>query len=257
MDNIYDTFSDYFHTIYKKTTYLDKYGGSAVITVLVLLTFFIIMSYYYIESNIEPIRQNWVNERCKPQVMPFAGYINAPKGQSKLDYTTENFTQCTTSILSKIIQVFTKPIYYISDLLSQFYMVLIDMVNKVRLFMFYLRDKLKKIFEYMIARILNVMIPLQTMVIKLRDLLGKVQGTLVAGLMTVYGAYLTLKSFVGAFMQICILVLIIIVAAIIILWILPFLLLAGSSSRYYIFCSSIYTNYFNCCINGRNFKCTS
>ena len=26
--------------------------------------------------------------------MPFAGYINAPKGQSKLDYTTENFTQC-------------------------------------------------------------------------------------------------------------------------------------------------------------------
>ena len=256
MDNIYDTFSDYFHTIYKKTTYLDKYGGSAVITVLVLLTFFIIMSYYYIESNIEPIRQNWVNERCKPQVMPFAGYINAPKGQSKLDYTTENFTQCTTSILSKIIQVFTKPIYYISDLLSQFYMVLIDMVNKVRLFMFYLRDKLKKIFEYMIARILNVMIPLQTMVIKLRDLLGKVQGTLVAGLMTVYGAYLTLKSFVGAFMQICILVLIIIVAAIIILWILPFTL-AGSSSRYYIFCSSIYTNYFNCCINGRNFKCTS
>ena len=74
----------------------------------------------------------------------------------------------------------------------------------------------------MIARILNVMIPLQTMVIKLRDLLGKVQGTLVAGLMTVYGAYLTLKSFVGAFLQICILVLIIIVAAIIVLWILPF-----------------------------------
>ena len=66
------------------------------------------------------------------------------------------------------------------------------------------------------------MIPLQTMVIKLRDLLGKVQGTLVAGLMTVYGAYLTLKSFVGAFLQICILVLIIIVAAIIVLWILPF-----------------------------------
>ena len=222
MDNIYDTFSDYFHTIYKKTTYLDKYGGSAVITAIVLFTFFTIMSYYYIESNIEPIRQNWVNERCKPQVMPFAGYINAPKGQSKLDYTTENFTQCTTSILSKIVQVFTKPIYYISDLLSQFYMVLIDMVNKVRLFMFYLRDKLKKIFEYMIARILNVMIPLQTMVIKLRDLLGKVQGTLVAGLMTVYGAYLTLKSFVGAFLQICILVLIIIVAAIILLWILPF-----------------------------------
>ena len=54
MENIYDTFSDYFHTIYKKTTYLDKYGGSTVVTVVVLLTFFLIFSYYYIESNIAP-----------------------------------------------------------------------------------------------------------------------------------------------------------------------------------------------------------
>ena len=58
----------------------------------------------------------------------------------------------------------------------------------------------------MIARILNIMIPLQQMVIKMKDLLNKINGTMVASLMTVYGAYLTLKSFVGAFLQICILV---------------------------------------------------
>tara|TARA_B100001063_G_C16777954_1_gene567406 strand:- start:8684 stop:10273 length:1590 start_codon:yes stop_codon:yes gene_type:complete len=222
MENIYDTFSDYFHSIYKKTTYLDKYGGSTVVTSLILLTFFIIFSYYYIESNIAPIRQNWVNERCKPSVMPFAGYINAPPGTSQLDYTNENFIQCTTSILSKVVQVFTKPLYYVSDLLSQFFAVLMDTVNKVRLFMFYLREKLKKIFEYILARLVNIMIPLQNMVIKMKDLLNKVNGTMVAGLMTVYGTYLTLKSFVGAFLQICILVLIIIAAVIILLWILPF-----------------------------------
>ena len=136
MDNIYDTFSDYFHTIYKKTTYLDKYGGSAVITAIILFTFFIVFSYYFIESNIQPIRQNWVNERCKPSIMPFAGYINAPKGTSQIEYTNENFIQCTTSILSKVVEIFTKPIYYISDLLTQFYQVLMDAVNKVRLMMF-------------------------------------------------------------------------------------------------------------------------
>ena len=222
MDNIYDTFSDYFHTIYKKTTYLDKYGGSAVITAIILFTFFIIFSYYFIESNIQPIRQNWVNERCKPSVMPFAGYINAPKGTSQIEYTNENFIQCTTSILSKVIEIFTKPIYYISDLLTQFYSVLMDAVNKIRLMMFYLRNKLKMIFEYMIARIMNTLIPMQQMMIKLKDLFNKVNGAMVAGVMTVYGAYLSLKAFVGAFMQICILVLIIIAAVIILLWILPF-----------------------------------
>lgn len=222
MENIYDTFSDYFNSVYKKTTYLDKYGGSTVITSIILLTFFTIFSYYYIESNIAPIRQNWVNERCKPSVMPFAGYINAPPGASKLDYTNENFIQCTTNILTKVVQVFTKPIYYVSDLLSQFFAVLMDTVNKVRLFMFVLREKLKKIFEYIIARLVNTMIPMQQMIIKLRDLLNKINGTMVAGLMTIYGAYVTLKSFVGAFLQITILILIIMVAAIILLWILPF-----------------------------------
>jgi len=222
MDNIYDTFSDYFHTIYKKTSYLDKYGGSAVVTSIILLTFFLIFSFYFIESNIQPIRQNWVNERCKPNVMPFAGYINAPKGTSQIEYTNENFIQCTTGILSQVINIFTKPLYYISDLLTQFFQVLMDTVNKVRLMMLYLRQKLTLIFEYMIARVMNTLIPMQQMLIKLKDLLNKINGSMVAGLMTVYGAYLTLKAFVGAFMQICILVLIIIAAVVILLWILPF-----------------------------------
>lgn len=222
MNDISDTFNNYFNNIYKKTTYLDKYGGSTVFTTIVLVTFFGILAYYYIEANIEPIRNNWVNERCKPGIMPFAGYINAPNGTSKLDYTGENFIQCTTGVLSKVVQYFTQPFHYLTDLLMGFYKVLIDMVNKVRMFLLFLREKLRMIFEYMVARILNVMIPLQQMMIKMKDLLAKVQGTMVAGLMAVYGAYLTLKSFVGAFMQIVILILIIIAAAIILLWILPF-----------------------------------
>ena len=76
-----------------------------------------------------------------------------------------------------------------SDLLTQFFAILMDTVNKVRLFLLVLRDKLKKIFEYIIARILNIMIPLQQMVIKMKDLLNKINGTMVASLMTVYGAY--------------------------------------------------------------------
>jgi hypothetical protein len=222
MDNMYDTFSDYFHTIYKKTTYLDKYGGSTIITTIILFTFFSLISYYFIQSNIKPIQQDWINQRCKPNIMPFAGMINAPKGESVLDYTNENFINCTTSVLSKIVEYFTQPLYYISDLLSQFYVVILDTVNKVRVFLFYLRTKLTKIFEYMISRVLNVMVPVQLILIKMKDLLNKINGTMVAGLMAVYGAYLTLKSFVGAFLQICIVILIIIAAAVILLWILPF-----------------------------------
>ena len=96
MDNISETFGNYFHKVYKKDGYLDKYGGSIVATIITLLIFFIIFSYYYIQNKIEPIRQDWANQRCRPEVMPFAGMINAPPGTSNMEYTSENFMQCTT-----------------------------------------------------------------------------------------------------------------------------------------------------------------
>ena len=58
--------------------------------------------------------------------------------------------------------------------------------------------------------------------IKFKDLLNKISGAVVAGLYTVYGLYLAMKSFVGAFLHILIIFLVIILAIIVLLWILPF-----------------------------------
>ena len=87
MNNIPETFNSHFENLYKKNSFLDKYGGSVVVTVLTLIFFFLVLSYYYIKDKMEPIRQNWAEERCKPGVMPFAGIIKEPelpKGTSKI-----------------------------------------------------------------------------------------------------------------------------------------------------------------------------
>ena len=170
----------------------------------------------------DPIRQNWANERCKPEVMPFAGLINAPKGTSKMTYTAENFTKCTVGILSEIVQYFTYPLYYLSDLVSNFYLMLMKVVQSFRTLAFYLRMQVMKMIEYIVARIYNVMIPVQRMFIKLKDTLKKTEGIMVTGLYTVFSAYLAVKAFVGSFLQLLIIVLIVLVAVIIALWILPF-----------------------------------
>ena len=83
MNNIPETLYSHFTKEYKKNGYLDKYGGSVVIAILTLIFFFLVLSYYYIKDKMEPIRQNWAQERCKPGVMPFAGIIkeqDLPKG---------------------------------------------------------------------------------------------------------------------------------------------------------------------------------
>ena len=96
MNNIPETLYSHFTKEYKKNGYLDKYGGSVVIAILTLLFFFLALSYYYIKDKMEPIRQNWSQERCKPGVMPFAGIIkeqDLPKGTSKMEFTGDNFIQ--------------------------------------------------------------------------------------------------------------------------------------------------------------------
>lgn len=217
-----ETFNGYFDRLYKKNNYLDKYGGSVVMTSFTLLFFFIILSYYYIQNKIEPIRADWPNQRCRPEVMPFAGMINAPKGTSQMEYTSENFVQCTTTILGSITAYFLKPFYFLSDLLVQFFQAIMNAVNMIRLYILSLRTKLESVFKYLVARIVNVMIPLQNILIKLKDTMAKTMGIATTGLYTVYASYLAIKAFMGAFLQILILALIIAAAAIIILWILPF-----------------------------------
>lgn len=217
-----ETFNGYFDRLYKKNNYLDKFGGSVVTTTITLFCFFLIFSYYYVQNKIEPIRQDWANQRCRPEVMPFAGMINAPKGVSQTEYTSENFMRCTTTILSSITAHFLKPFYYISDLLVRFFKTLMNSVNMIRIYILSLRIKLERIFQYLIARIVNVMIPLQNILIKLKDTMAKTMGIATTGLYTVYGSYLAIKAFMGSFLQILILALVIAAAAIIILWILPF-----------------------------------
>ena len=92
MSNIPKTFADTLKKIYNKSNYLDKYGGSVIITVLVLFIFWLIVSYYLVMAKVKPIKADWINKRCNPQVLPFAGIINAPAGQSKMSYTASNFT---------------------------------------------------------------------------------------------------------------------------------------------------------------------
>ena len=221
MNNIPKTFTEYFYKAYKKDTYLDKYGGHVFVTACTLLFFFLIFSYYFVQGQMAPIRNNWVNERCKPHVMPFAGFINKPEGKTATEFTSENFTQCTTQILTSIVSYFMKPFYYMTDLIAQLMNGLQKSINAIRLVINSLRMKLKKIFSYFVGRIVNVMIPLRLILMKIRDTLNKTIGVATGALYTVYGAYVALKAFIGAFLTLVIVALVIAFAAIVILWILP------------------------------------
>jgi len=215
------TFVEGMDKIYKKVGYFDQYGGSFVITLLTLLSFVLIFSYFWVNSQINPIKADWDNKKCHPAVIPFAGYINSPPGKSKLDYTTENFNACLHNILSIIVGKFTKPVFFLSEAVTNLFKILVDMVNAIRGIIDYIRTKIMVMIMEILERFINVVTPIQVMVIKMKALLGKVVGTLVAGLYTAIGSYFALKSFISAFLKLIIIVLVILAGVVIVLWIFP------------------------------------
>ena len=67
MDTIPETFESYFNKLYNKKTYLDKYGGS-VVAMSNSSYLFLYFSFFYVQTKMDPIRQNWANERCKQKL---------------------------------------------------------------------------------------------------------------------------------------------------------------------------------------------
>ena len=89
------------------------------------------------------------------------------------------------------------------------------MIDKIRVFF-------KTMAQELMGRIMNMMIPLQKIIISMKDFLAKIQGSMTAGLFTLFGAYYTLKSLMGAIAQFIITILIALAIMIAVFWLLPF-----------------------------------
>jgi hypothetical protein len=208
--------------MYNKQTYFDQYGLTLAIFIVITFDLFIFISYCYAKIHAQPIIDDWPNQRCKPNIIPIAGFITHPDGTTAIDYTAENFINCTQSILSSITGIMVEPITFIVNMFKSMIAEVMDAIQSIRAMFDKIRIMFQEISEEIMGRIMNFMIPLQQIIISFKDLLGKVQGIMTSGLFTLLGAYYALKSLMGAIAEFIIIILIILAALIIIFWILPF-----------------------------------
>lgn len=208
--------------MYENLNYFDQYGGSVILFIIISILIFLAVSYCFVMINAKPIEDDWPNQRCKPNIIPFAGLITHPDGVTASEYTAENFTYCIQNILSDIMGASVSPITFvtnglltIANSISEALQAIRSMIDKVRTFA-------QSIFEEIMGRIMNIMIPLQEIIISFRDLVGKIQGSMTGGLFTLLGSYYTLKSLMGAIAQFIIIILIAIAVMVAIFWIIPF-----------------------------------
>jgi len=208
--------------MYDKLNYFDQYGGNVMLLIFITLILLIFISYCYVKIHAQPIIDDWPNQRCKPNIIPFAGFITHPEGISAIDYTAQNFTNCTQNILSSITGLAAQPLTFVVNTMKSMVADIMDSIQAIRAMFDKVRSMFQEISEEIMGRIMNFMIPLQQIIISFKDLLAKVQGSMTAGLFTLLGSYYALKSLMGAIAQFIIIILITLAALIVAFWIIPF-----------------------------------
>lgn len=208
--------------MYDNLSYLDQYGNSVILIILITIILFLLIAYSFIMINIAPIRNNWVAERCKPYVIPFAGIINAPEGMSATDFTQENFTYCMQNVTSSLAENAVSPLTFVTSSLTMVANIIQNSINAIREMVNKMRNSIQSVTQEVMGRLMNFIVPLQQIVIKIKDMLMKTQGVFTGVLYTLFGAYFTLKSLLGAIAELVIKILIGLAVAIAILWLIPF-----------------------------------
>jgi hypothetical protein len=94
-------------------------------------------------------------------------------------------------------------------------------INSIRAMFDKVRTFVQTIITEIMGRIMNMMIPLQRIIIGMKDMMGKMQGALTAGLFTTLGAFYTMQALMGAIAELIIVILISMAAIIMGLWAVP------------------------------------
>lgn len=204
--------------MYEGLSYFDQYGGSVLLFIVYTIIVFLVWSYSKIFINIQPIKDDWVNQRCKPNIIPFAGLINPPEGKTATEFTQENFTFCTQNILTSITGIAVAPFTYIFNLLNIMFKDLLEALQVIRQLFDSIRKKFTSMFEEVYGRISNTVFTFFPIIIKIKNAFEQTRAILVSGLYTSLGTYYTLQSLMGAILQIAVIVLIALAILVVVMW---------------------------------------
>jgi hypothetical protein len=208
--------------LYDNLSYFDLYGNSVLLFFILTIFVFTVHLYCIVMKSAKEIKEDWVNQRCNPRVMPFVGFINKPEGMSIAEFTASNFNYCIQDVLISITGYAVQPFTYLTSALTSVLDGIKNSIKVIREFLSNLRNKFSIIAQNMLDRLLNIMIPLQQIFITFKSIVSKTEGILTACLYTSLGTYYTLKSLLGAILQLLVEILIALVIVIAGLWILPF-----------------------------------
>jgi hypothetical protein len=210
----------WFKFMYKNKVH-DDYMSCIAWSTIIIFAYCCGYAYLKIRENTQLIQTNWIQYRCNPAYMMFAGNVMLPNGttKEKMNFTETNFEYCVQNELKSISSLFMEPIYYAQSLMIGTLHFLANVLNEIRTLINKIRNAVSSIILDIMSRGLNVMQPIIGMFLSMRDMMGKIQGIMTASLYTLLGIYDALQSGLKSTFEVIVIILIAMGAAIIALWV--------------------------------------
>jgi hypothetical protein len=141
---------------------------------------------------------------------------------SPIEYTKQNFMECGVNSTRGVFDNPMTMVYTIFNVVMGVFKNILEVIERFRLLFNRMRDALKNIFLSVFYRIQNIIIPIQTMLIKMVDFFEKIKGILATFLLTFIGVLWSFYSLIGSVYEMVIIILIVMIIVIIVLWYIPF-----------------------------------
>jgi hypothetical protein len=185
-------------SMYENVGYLGMYGKDVLITIILFLITIGIVAHSSYQAVMSELRNNWNEHKCNPIVMPFAGVIMPTPGQTTMDTTFENFNYCIQQDVSAIIRIVMMPLEFVMYLTISLLGSILNAIISFIEFLAWLKTQISEIFSEMLQKIIRFIVTIVEMIVRMQDMLGKINAVLVTSLYTSLNIYnLTISGIVN------------------------------------------------------------
>lgn len=141
---------------------------------LIIVIFIALNGFIITKTGYTSMQNDWVNQRCNPLVMPFAGSIS-PDGTS----TSENFSYCIQNTINSYSSVITQPFEYAQSMNVDAISSLSDSATSTQQQQQTTTDNMGSLTTGIYEMFLNLIIVFNVIILKLYDSQGKLSGVVI------------------------------------------------------------------------------
>lgn len=175
--------------LYHTREYIDVHGSDVVITISIIATITLVTGYSNYQSMLQAIRSDWDVYRCNPLVMPFAGLVMPVNGVSTNAINMTNFQYCVKKDTAVALSIAVMPLEFVLYTTVAFIDSLLDGVQRTMEITQWLLEMVLAQAKGIINQIKSFVVPIQEILIYVRDSIAKSNALFTVSLYFVMNMY--------------------------------------------------------------------